>query len=71
MYYNEPMSNHPAYRNRVPPGQHPNWCRCAGCRRDVAEFESRQFKGTMAMAAAVIAISLIIVAAEAIAHAIH
>jgi hypothetical protein len=24
----------------VPPGRHPNWCRCQGCRRDIARFES-------------------------------
>ncbi len=50
------MTNRPA---PVPPGRHPNWCRCAGCRRDIAEFESRQFKGTVGVAAAVIAFALL------------
>ncbi len=43
----------------VPPGRHPNWCNCAGCRRDIAEFESKQFKGTVGVAAAVIAFALL------------
>jgi hypothetical protein len=50
----------------VPPGRHPNWCRCPGCRRNITRFESQQFKGTMVAVAVLVAITLIIMAAHAI-----
>ncbi len=49
----------------VPPGRHPNWCRCQGCRRDIARFESQQFKGLMIAVLIVVAITLIVAAAHA------
>jgi hypothetical protein len=50
----------------VPPGRHPNWCRCPGCRKNIARFESQQFKGTVIAALVVVAIGLLIMAAHAI-----
>jgi hypothetical protein len=50
----------------VPPGRHPNWCRCQGCRENIARFESQQFKGTMVAVAVLVAITLIVMAAHAI-----
>ena len=51
----------------VPPGRHPNWCNCQGCRRNIAEFEARQFRGVMIVVAVLAFIGLIIAAAHAIA----
>ena len=50
----------------VPPGRHPNWCRCPGCRNDIARFESQQFKGTVIAVLVAVAIGLLIMAAHAI-----
>ena len=41
----------------VPPGQHQNWCRCRGCRADIARFESRALKGDAAAVAVVLLIA--------------
>jgi hypothetical protein len=38
-------------------GRHPNWCECRKCRADIAAFESRQFKNTVAAAAVVAVIA--------------
>jgi hypothetical protein len=54
----------------VPPGRHENWCRCQGCRDDIARFESQQFKGTMIAAGVVIAIGLLIWVITAVVHAL-
>jgi hypothetical protein len=51
----------------VPPGVHPNWCRCPGCRRNIAAFEARQSRGTVIAVLIVVAIGLIVAAAHAIA----
>jgi len=51
----------------VPPGVHPNWCRCPGCRANIASFESRQFKGVMIGVLVLVAIGLVIAAVHAIA----
>lgn len=56
------MSNQPVYRRGmrpVPPGEHPNWCRCAGCRADIARFEGRQGAGVL-IAAAVVVVAAVI-----------
>jgi hypothetical protein len=42
---------------RVPPGRHPNGCNCRGCRNDIAQFEAKQFNGTMLAALAVAGIA--------------
>lgn len=51
----------------VPPGRHPNWCTCQGCRRNIAEFESQQFKGTLIVVAVLVVIGLIVAAVHAVA----
>ena len=50
--------NHPV--RRVPPGRHPNWCRCPGCRSDIARHESGLLKsGLIAVAAAAVIAGLL------------
>jgi len=44
----------------VPPGRHPNWCKCQGCRNDIARFESRALRGDFTAVAAVLAIAAVI-----------
>ena len=51
----------------VPPGRHPNWCQCQGCRRNIAEFESRQFKVVLILIAIGAVIALIVAAVHAVA----
>ena len=51
----------------VPPGRHPNWCKCHWCRADIAEFESRQFRFTLVLVAVGVVIALIVAAVHAIA----
>lgn len=58
------MTNAPP---RVPPGNHPNWCRCPGCRNDIARFEAAQFRGVMIAALIVAAIGLIVWAVQSAA----
>ncbi len=41
----------------TPPGRHPNYCRCPGCRRDIARFESGLLKGDIAGVAILAAIA--------------
>ena len=44
--------------NSIPPGRHPNWCRCRGCRRDIAAFES----GLIGYDMAAVAVALLFIA---------
>jgi hypothetical protein len=41
----------------IPPGRHPNWCRCQGCRRDIARFESGLLKADIAVVAILAAVA--------------
>ena len=41
----------------VPPGRHPDWRKCRGCRNDIARFESSANKGTVIAAAIVLILS--------------
>jgi hypothetical protein len=53
--------------SRIPPGTHPNWCRCQGCRNDIARFEAAQFRVVLVLVAIAAVIALIVAAAHAIA----
>ena len=53
--------------NTVPPGRHPNWCNCRGCRNDIARFEAQQLKVTLILGAILVVITVIICAVKAIA----
>jgi hypothetical protein len=55
----------------VPPGAHPNWCRCPGCRANIACFEARQWHGTLIAAAVIAALGCLCAGITLIAHAIH
>lgn len=55
----------------IPPGTHPNWCRCRGCRNNIARFEARQFTGVLIAAAIVIVLGLGWWLAEVIARSVH
>ena len=41
----------------VPPGRHANWCRCGGCRRDIARSESGLIKFDIAAVAILAAVA--------------
>ncbi len=59
--------------NTIPPGGHPNWCKCQGCRRDIAGFENRALKADaalIAIAAAVAGIAWAVLAPLRIWHTI-
>ena len=54
--------------SRIPPGRHPNWCSCAGCRENIRQFEAQQWRGVMIGFAALVVLGLIIMAVRAIGH---
>lgn len=49
-----------------PPERHPNWCGCPDCRREIAQFESGQFKGFMVIVAVAVVLYLLYLASRAI-----